>query len=167
MQTFAKLRYVRIAPRKVRLVTRVVRGKTAKEAGTLLRFMPQKSAKTVLKVLQGAIASAQSNHESKEENLYISKITVDEGPKYKRFRPRARGRAFPIQKKTSHVTLVLDEIEGKAASAQDADVVAKDSATLKTDKTKTRARQQHRAEREIKKTTGTTGAKRLFRRKAI
>jgi len=108
----AKLRNLRIAPRKVRLVVDLVRGKTVDEAQTILRFTVKKGAALVLKLLNSAVANARHNFQLEPENLYIQKITVDEGPKYKRWMPRARGSASEIQKKTAHITLVLDEIKG-------------------------------------------------------
>jgi len=109
----AKLRYLRIAPRKVRLVADLIRGKTVEEAQTILNFTIKKTAQPLLKLLKSAIASAKHNYQLEESNLYISKITVDEGPKLKRWRARARGMTSEIQKKTSHVTLVLEEIVKK------------------------------------------------------
>ena len=111
MPAKAQLRHLRIAPRKVRLVADLIRGKKAKQAKSLLEFSPQKSASILLKLLKSAIVSAKDVFQLEEKNLYISKITVDEGPKLKRWRPRSRGRAYEIQKKTSHVTLFLDGIE--------------------------------------------------------
>lgn len=109
MPIIARLRYLRIAPRKVRLVADLIRGKPVREAETILRFQIKRGAEPVRKLLQSALANAKNNFKISEENLFISKITVDEGPKLKRWRPRARGRASPIQKKTSHITLVLEE----------------------------------------------------------
>jgi len=113
MPVVAKLKYLRIAPRKVRLVADLIRGKSVEQAQTLLRFTVKKANEPVLKLLKSAIASARNNFQLEESNLYIRKISVDEGPKYKRHMPRARGQAYEIQKKTSHVTLWLDEIEKK------------------------------------------------------
>ena len=113
MEVIAKLRYLRIAPRKVRLVADLVRGKSVEEATHILNFTRKRAAKPILKLLNSAIANASHNFQLKKENLYISKIVVDEGPKLKRWRPRARGVAYEIQKKTSHITLVLAEIENK------------------------------------------------------
>ncbi len=111
MLAIARLRYLRIAPRKVRLVADLIRGKTVSEAQTILRFQKKRAAQPLLKLLLSAVANAKQQHgEVKEQDLYIEKITVDEGPKYKRWRPRARGRAYQIQKKTSHITLILDKI---------------------------------------------------------
>jgi large subunit ribosomal protein L22 len=109
MQVTAKLNLLRIAPRKVRLVADVVRGKTAEEAQQILTFTNKKAVGPMLKLLNSALASAKAS-QLEFNNLYISKVTVDEGPKYKRFRPRARGQAYEIQKKTSHILIVLSEI---------------------------------------------------------
>jgi len=111
MKATAKLRYIRIAPRKVRLVADRIRGKRVQEAQSVLDFTTNKASLPILKTLLSAVSAARNNFEGKETNLYISKITIDEGPKLKRYRARARGAAFPIQKKTSHVTIVIDEIE--------------------------------------------------------
>lgn len=109
----AKLRYLRIAPRKVRLVADLIRGKTVEQAQTILNFTTKKAAQVMLKLLKSAIYNAKNKFQLEEKNLYISKILVDEGPKYKRWMPRARGAASPIQKKTSHVAVVLDTLEKK------------------------------------------------------
>ncbi len=107
MLTIAKLRYLRIAPRKVRLAADLIRGKSIEKAQVILNFTVKKPALPLLKLLKQAVANAKDN-QKEVSALYISKITVDEGPKLKRWRARARGRAFEIQKKTSHITLVLD-----------------------------------------------------------
>lgn len=111
MKVDAKLNYLRIAPRKVRLVVDLVRGRRVSEAEDRLYFVKKKASKPVGKLLKSAIANAEHNFDLKKDNLYISKITVDEGPTLKRWRPRARGAANEIQKKTSHITIVLDEVE--------------------------------------------------------
>ena len=111
MEVVAKLRYLRIAPRKVRLVADLVRGKKVEEAAHILTFTRKRAAKHILKLLNSAIANALHNFQLKKENLYIARIIVDEGPKLKRWRPRARGMAYEIQKKTSHITLVLKKQE--------------------------------------------------------
>ena len=113
MVVTAKLRYLRIAPRKVRLVADLLRGKSVEEAQNILGFTQKKAALPILKLLKQGISNAKNNPPAggpmEEKNLYISKILVDEGPKLKRVRPRARGHADEIQKKTSHITLVLEE----------------------------------------------------------
>lgn len=113
MEAKAKLKYLRIAPRKTRLVADMIRGKGVKEAQGLLEFTAKKAAHPLLKLLRLAIANAVNNQKLDEDKLYIYKITVDEGPKYKRWMPRARGQAYEIQKKTSHITIVLKERKNK------------------------------------------------------
>lgn len=113
MSVTAKLRYLRISSRKVRLVGDLIRGKSVEEAQTILNFTVKKAVRPLLKLLNSAVANAKNNFQLEESNLYISKITVDEGPKNKRWRARARGSAAEIQKKTSHITLYLDEIVKK------------------------------------------------------
>ncbi len=107
----AHLRYLRIAPRKVRLVADLIRGKKVKEAQKILEFTTKKAALPILKLLNSALANAKHNFNLNEENLYVAKIFVDEGPKLKRVFPRSRGQASEIQKKTSHITLILKEIK--------------------------------------------------------
>ncbi len=114
MEIKASLRYYRAAPRKMRLVADLIRKKRVDSAIVILNFLPKKAAQPILKLLESAIANAKNNFGVKDEeinNFYIKKITIDEGPKLKRFRPVARGSAHEIQKKTSHVNLILDEKE--------------------------------------------------------
>lgn len=110
MDVKVRLSNFRVAPRKARLVADLIRGKTAPEAVSILSFTINKSAKPVLKLLNSAIASAKNNFHLDESNLYVSKITADEGPKLKRWHPMSRGRAYSILKRTSHIILVLSEI---------------------------------------------------------
>ncbi len=110
MEIKVKLNNLRTAPRKTRQVIDLVRGKKAVEAQSILSFTVNKSARPVLKLLNSAIASAKHDFQLDESNLLVSKIFVDEGPKLKRWHPMSRGRAYPIIKRTSHITLVLDEI---------------------------------------------------------
>jgi len=105
----AHARYVRIAPRKVRAVVDVVRGKPVQEALALLRFIPRRASRVVEKVIRSAMANARHNYAMDEDRLYIATAYVNEGPSLKRIRPEMRGQAFPIRKRTSHVTVVLRE----------------------------------------------------------
>ncbi len=113
MSVKAKLRYSRISPRKVRLVADLIRGLQVEEAEQVLQFTVKRSANPILKLLRSAVANAENSFNLKKENLYISEIKVDGGPIIKRFRPRARGAASSIQKKTSHISIILGEKEGK------------------------------------------------------
>ena len=109
MQAKAVARTVRIAPRKVRLVVDLIRGKQIGEAVAILIHTPKAASIVVEKLLKSAAANAEHNYEMNIENLVISEVFVDEGPTLKRFRPRAMGRASAINKRTSHITLVVSE----------------------------------------------------------
>lgn len=107
MEARAKLSFVRLSPRKTRLVVDMVRGKGIQDALTILRFSPQPSAKLVSKLLQSAVANAEQKGAPDVDKLFIKSIQVDAGPVLKRFVPRAMGRASRIRKPTSHITVVL------------------------------------------------------------
>jgi len=109
----AVLRYVRVAPRKVRLVVDLIRGKQVGEALSALKFIPRGASKVVEKVLKSAIANAQQKEIGDVDDLWISKAYVDGGPVLKRFQPAPQGRAHPIKKRTSHITLKLSVKEAK------------------------------------------------------
>ncbi|KRM93151.1 50S ribosomal protein L22 [Lentilactobacillus senioris] len=105
----ATAKTVRIAARKVRLVVDLVRGKSVAEALAILKFTPRGASPVVAKVLNSAVANAENNFDLDSQDLYISKAIVNEGPTLKRFRPRAKGSASPINKRTSHITIVVSE----------------------------------------------------------
>lgn len=107
MQAKSIHKYARVAPLKVRRVLDAIRGKQALEAATLLNFMPHASARLVNKVLKSAIANAENNHQIPASELKVTACYVDAGPTLKRFQPHAQGRAFPIKKRTSHITVVV------------------------------------------------------------
>lgn len=109
MQAKAVAKHVRIAPRKARLVIDLIRGKDVGEAIAILRHTPKAASPIVEKVLRSAIANAEHNYEMEPNNLYVSECYVDEGVTLKRFRPRAQGRASRINKRTSHITVVVSE----------------------------------------------------------
>jgi large subunit ribosomal protein L22 len=109
MEVKAVTRYVRISPRKARLVTELIKGKPVEEALTILRFVPKKAASLVDKTLRSAVANAEQNPNIDVDTLYIKRIFVDGGPTMKRWRARAMGRATKIIKRSSHITVVLDE----------------------------------------------------------
>ena len=113
MEVTAKARFIRIAPRKVRLVADLVRGLTAAEADAQLSFYRKEAARPLLKLLRSAVANAEHNFHLDRGGLRIKTLTVDGGPVLKRFRPRAFGRAATIRKRTSHIVMVLTD--GKAA----------------------------------------------------
>lgn len=109
MQVIAKLNHLRMAPRKVRLVADLIRGKTLAQARVLLDFSLKNGALPFKKLLNSAAANAKNNFKLEEDNLFVDKVMVNEGPKLKRWRARSRGRAMRIEKKTSHIILILDE----------------------------------------------------------
>ena len=107
MEARAIARYVRIAPKKVRLVVDQIRGKNIAEARTILAFSERDAAETVAKVLNSAVANAENNFGMRAESLVVKTTYVDEGPTLKRIRPRAKGSASRINKRTSHITVVV------------------------------------------------------------
>jgi large subunit ribosomal protein L22 len=109
MQAKAVARTVRIAPRKARLVVDLIRGKQVGEAVAILNHTPKAASPIVQKLLKSAVANAEHNYEMDANNLVVAQVFVDEGPTMKRFRPRAQGRASAINKRTSHITIVLSE----------------------------------------------------------
>ncbi|WP_071130216.1 50S ribosomal protein L22 [Enterococcus timonensis] len=100
---------VRTSPRKARITIDLVRGKSVGEAISILKFTPNKNAGIIEKVLMSAIANAENNFDLDVENLFVKEAFVNEGPTMKRFRPRAKGSASPINKRTSHITVVVSE----------------------------------------------------------
>lgn len=170
MAVTAKLHYLGIAPRKVRLVADLIRGKSVKAAQTILNFTTKRAAGPLLKLLKSATASASHNFQLEESNLYISKITVDEGPKLKRWRARARGQAYEIQKKTSHITLVLDEIEKKPKGPKKIKKVKKIKKIEKVKEIKEAPKPEKpkvKPRFEIPRPKVPTKIKKIFRRKAF
>jgi large subunit ribosomal protein L22 len=109
MESSAKLSSVRLSPRKTRLVVDLVRGKVIQEALNTLRFLPQPSAKLVIKLLKSAVANAEQKGVSDVDKLFVKTIFVDGGSVLKRFLPRAMGRASKIRKPTSHVSVILSD----------------------------------------------------------
>ena len=109
MQAKAVARTVRIAPRKARLVVDLIRGKQVGEAVAILNLTPKAASPIVEKVLKSALANAEHNYEMDVNNLVVAQAFVEEGPTLKRFRPRAMGRASQINKRTSHITIVVSE----------------------------------------------------------
>jgi large subunit ribosomal protein L22 len=109
MEVRARLRFARIGPRKARLVADLIRGKGSEEAVNILTFTKKGAAKILVKLLRSAIANATQKKTIDIDRLYVKQIMVDHGPMMKRFMPRALGRATMIRKRSSHITLVLDE----------------------------------------------------------
>lgn len=109
MESKAVAKYVRIAPRKVRVVMDLIRGKNVADAFAILKFTPKAGAEVIEKVLKSAVANAENNFDMNVDKLYVSSAFVDQGPTLKRIHPRSRGQAFSILKRTSHVTVVVAE----------------------------------------------------------
>src|ERR1700760_3111315 len=107
----ASAKYVRVAPRKARLIADQVRGMHIEKARALLAFSPRGAAEDIHKLIDSAAANAENNHDLVGDEMVISSITVDEGPPLRRFRPRALGRATPINKRTSHIAVALTPVE--------------------------------------------------------
>ncbi len=105
------LKNLRISPRKVRLVADVIRGMQVDKAIEQLKYIPKRSAAPLLKLLQSAVSAAEHDFKMEKEGLFVSKIIVDEGPILKRAMPRAMGRSFPIAKRTSHITIIVDKTD--------------------------------------------------------
>jgi large subunit ribosomal protein L22 len=192
----AKLRYLRISPRKVRMVVNLIRGKKVEEAQVILNFARKKATLPILKLLQQAIFNAKDKQtDVKEEELYVSEIFVDEGPSYKRTFPRSRGKADIIQKRSSHITITIDNIGNKKKKgakkttkpAEVEKVKSKKESKKKTEakkvlkkeivvtKKKEKDREDKKPEEKAKwrpetkkfKAKSQKGTKRFFRRKAI
>ena len=172
MKTTMSLNRIRIAPRKMRMVVDLVRGKKVAQAKDILRFRTNRGAKILLKFLEAACACAKTLGQGDELNLSIAKIAVDEGAKLKRWRARAKGSAYPIQKKVSHITLVLDELKTTESAkqtkkavekAQEPELVKKTTEGIKIEKPKFKAASVS----SPKRSKTERGIRRFFRRKAI
>lgn len=172
MKVQAKLNYLRIAPRKVRQVSDLIRRKPVQEAKTILNFTIKKANSPLLKLLNQAVANAKNNFQLEESNLYIDKITVDEGPKYKRWRARARGRAAEIQKKTSHITIILDEFKKTKRKPKKAKVQAVEKPLIREEDEKKEVPSAEKPKfrepkSETKRPKTGAGLRKFFRRKAF
>ncbi|MBU2701621.1 large subunit ribosomal protein L22 [Sporomusaceae bacterium BoRhaA] len=109
MEAKALAKHIRIAPRKIRIVMNLIRGKNVGEAFAILKHVPKVGSEVLEKVLKSAVANAEHNCDMNADNLYISEAYVDQGPTLKRIHPRSRGQAFKILKHTSHVSIVVKE----------------------------------------------------------
>jgi large subunit ribosomal protein L22 len=109
MDAKAVIRYTRMSPRKARIVANMIRGKDIDEAMAILRFQQRKAAKVMCKLLVSAIANAHTNHQLEVDNLVVKTVLVDGGPILKRWMPRAMGRANRMNRRTTHVTIVVGE----------------------------------------------------------
>jgi len=166
MPVVAKLRYLRMSPRKLRLVADLIRGKKVGAAKRELRFLKKRAARYFSKLLDSALANAKHNYQLDQDELYLAKVLVDEGPKLKRWRPRARGRAFPIQKKTAHLTLVLEKTATEPKTKEEE---GKKGVSLpKKERVRSRKKKfRPVTKEELGKPLGEPVVKRIFRRKAF
>lgn len=173
MKQTAKARYIRMAPRKVRLVADMVKGLTVNEAEAQLMYERRRAARPLLKLLRSAAANAKvTKRAANADALIIESVTVDQGPMLKRFLPRARGMASPIQKKMSHVTLVLTD--EKSAPESKYKIIVKKKAKKQEDEGRRKAgkrtdHEHHGEEAERKEPQkGEPGfMRRFFRRKSV
>lgn len=115
MEAKATAKFIRISPRKVRLVVDLIRGKKLQEARAILKYTPKRASAAVTKVVNSAAANAEHNQQADKEELFVTAIYVDQGPTLKRYQPRAMGRADVLRKRTSHITVVVgDKKEGRS-----------------------------------------------------
>ena len=115
METKTVEKYIKMSPRKIRYVVDMIKSKPIEDAIDILSLTPREAAAVVKKAIQSAVSNATENHKMKEEDLFISRILVNEGPTLKRFRPRARGRATRIRKRTSHLSVYVSNGKEKEA----------------------------------------------------
>ncbi|MHB1127416.1 MAG: 50S ribosomal protein L22 [Bacillota bacterium] len=113
MEAKAIAKHIRISPPKARQVIDMIRGKGVKEALAILKFTPKRATAAVEKALKSAVANAEHNYDMSADDLYVTKVFVDQGPTLKRFKPRAMGRADVMRRRTSHITVVVGEKEVK------------------------------------------------------
>ena len=162
-----------MAPRKVRVVANLIKGLNINQARAQLRALPKRASGPVLKTLNSAVANAEHNFQLSKDNLYIAKIFVDGGPMLKRWMPRAMGRASAIQKKTSHLTVILGEriaakavkkaIKAKAVQTKQVPETALEKTAAEKIKSAPRAEKKE----AIAKERAGGFAKRMFRRKSV
>lgn len=168
MEVKAKLRYLKIAPRKVRLVADQMRGESVAKSKGFLTFTIKKATEPLLKLLNSAVANAKNNFNLEESNLYISEIRVDEGPKMKRWMPRARGLASKIEKKTSHITLTLSEIKETAKrTKKKSEAISVSKVSEIKDIVDEKKTKWKKGDGSVKKLTEKITPKKMFRRKSI
>ena len=111
MEARAIAKYIRISPLKIHYICDEIRGKSVEEAKAILMFTPKRGAKELLKVLNSAVANAENNLNLDADDLYVKEVYANDGPTMKRFRPKAKGMAYPILKRSSHIGVVVAERE--------------------------------------------------------
>lgn len=169
MQVKAELNYLRISPRKVRLVANLIKGMGVQEAQNKLNFLSKRASGPLLKLLNSVIANAKNNFSLDEKNLYIKSILVNAGPSLKRFQPRARGAAFEILKRTSKIKILLEEIEptkSKKEKPKKEEIITKKVSDLEDAQLKEEIKKQgKRVDKKQQKKPSKGFLKRLFARK--
>jgi large subunit ribosomal protein L22 len=171
----SQLNYLRIAPRKIRGVVDLIRGKEIREAERQLKFLSRRPAHLILRALKSAIANAKSNFNLERENLFIKNILVNQGVPYKRWRAMSRGRAYPIMKRTSNIILILGVKEGAKISkkspaslqTQTAGVSQSESLGEKETKVSSKPGIKKPSRETEKKIKSLNWVKRIFRRKSM
>lgn len=164
MSVKVKLGHLRISARKVRLVADLIRGKTVQEAESLLKFTSKGSCKHFAKLLRSGVSTAEHDYGYEKTNLYISELRVDEGPTLKRIRARARGAFYPILKRTSHITMTLDQIEKRDVKRP----VHQTSGKSEVKEAKETKKPRRRGKKDVDmKVTGQKGGKQRFQRKSF
>jgi large subunit ribosomal protein L22 len=156
MEARCVARFLRVAPRKMRLLANLVRGKNVNQAINILQFMPKSGAQPTLKAIKSAAANLMNRDEARSVNpdeLFVKTIFVDEGPTLKRFLPRAMGRATPIRKRMSHLTVLValpETLEAEASAAPEVTAVVEEPKVVKTKKTKTVKKAAEAAPKAVK-----------------
>jgi len=172
MDIHARLGFIRIAPRKVRLVARELRGLSINQAISALQFLPQRSAGPLLKLLNSAVANAKHNFELDADKLFVREVRVGGGMKLKRFMPRSKGAAFRIEKKTSHVDLFLAEREpSEKREGKKSEIVRRKLEDLSTEdlavkKETTGQEEQANLSGAVKKPASPKSSRQTFQRRA-
>lgn len=182
MKVTAKLNYLRTSPRKIRLVANLIKGMDVEGAQVQLHFLEKRAARPILKLLNSAIANAENNFNLSKSNLFVLSILVNQGPTLKRFRPRARGVASDIAKRTSHIELILEErkagikklkkkvVQKPSKADKKKEITKKEKAPIKevAGKEGKFVKGRPRAPKKEKRFTKLPSfAKRVFRRKSI
>ena len=166
----AQLNSLRLAPRKVRAVSNLIKGKNALDALDQLEAMVKRPSLPIIKLLKSAVANAENTYNMVKENLYVKSIRVDEGIKLKRFKPKGFGRVSPLEKKTSHVSLVLGEkVSGLKRTLANKKEKSKEAAISDQITEEKQETQKHEVKTKLGRKEGVFSGigKRVFRRKAI
>lgn len=164
-EQIAKLRYLHIAPRKTRLMASMLKGLSVNEAEAQLLINSKRASGPLIKLIQSAVANAKQNQKLNSDNLFIKEIRVDQGPMLKRHMPRAMGRATPLQKKSSHITLILAESEKLKTPRFK---IVKPEKKIKKEKHKKIKAEKPKIQEKEKGTAEKSGfMKKMFRRKSI